>query len=226
MKIPLPVNGTVEVSPSILSADFASLARDIAVVEPHVNMLHVDVMDGHFVPNITIGPLVVNAIRPHSKLFFDVHLMISDPVQYAPQYVKAGADGITFHLETVSDPAGFIAMMRELGVCVGVSIKPGTTVADLKPIIADVDMVLLMTVEPGFGGQKFIPESIDRCREIRAMLRPDQRLEVDGGIYPGSTAPQILAAGADTLVSGNAIFAADNPVAVIAELGQGNLTTN
>ena len=221
MKIQLPSNGTIEVSPSILSADFAYLARDIAVVEPEVKMLHLDIMDGHFVPNITIGPLVVKAIRPHSKLFFDTHLMISDPVQYAPQYVKAGADGITFHMETVSDPSGFIKMMRDLGVSVGVSIKPKTPVSVLESIIADVDMVLLMTVEPGFGGQKFIPESLERCRAIRSMLRADQRLEVDGGIYPGTTAPEIVAAGADTLVSGNAIFAAVDPIAVIKQLSAG-----
>lgn len=222
MKIPLPSSGTIEVAPSILSADFSSLARDIAVVEPEVNILHIDIMDGHFVPNITIGPLVVKAIRPHSKLFFDVHLMISNPYQYAPQYINAGADGITFHIETTPDPNDFIKAMRELGVSVGVSIKPKTPVAVLEPIIHEVDMVLLMTVEPGFGGQKFIPESLERCRAIRSMLKPHQRLEVDGGIYPGTTAPEIVEAGADTLVAGNAIFSAADPVSVIRQLGQGN----
>lgn len=221
MTIKLPKTGTIEVAPSILSADFANLGRDIAMVEPAVNILHIDVMDGHFVPNITIGPLVVKSIRPHSKLFFDVHLMISDAPQYAPQYVKAGADGITFHLEAVADPAGFIADMRKLGVSVGVSIKPGTSVEALKPIIADVDMVLLMTVEPGFGGQKFMLESLDRCRKIKAMLRPGQRLEVDGGIYPATTCPEIVAAGADTLVAGNAIFANPDPLGVIKLLQEG-----
>ena len=214
----LPPTGTIEVAPSILSADFSSLAADIARVEPEVNMLHVDVMDGHFVPNITIGPLVVKAIRPHSDLFFDVHLMISDPVKYSTEYVKAGANGITFHLEAVDDAAAVIKHIRSLDAAVGVSIKPGTPVSDLKPIIADVDMVLLMTVEPGFGGQSFMPESIDRCKELKAMLRDDQRLEVDGGIYPGTTAPQIIAAGADTLVAGNAVFGSDDPVAAIKGL--------
>ena len=221
MKVELPKAGTIEVAPSILSADFSRLAEDIKIVEPHVNMLHIDIMDGHFVPNITIGPLVVKAIRPHSDLFFDVHLMISDPFTYGPQYVQAGANGITFHLEAVEDPAAFIKLMRDMNVNVGVSIKPGTPVNALEPVIADVDMVLLMTVEPGFGGQKFMPESLDRCSQIRSMLRDDQRLEVDGGIYPGTTAQEIVAAGADTLVSGNAIFASDNPPAVIAQLSQG-----
>ncbi|MBN2064810.1 MAG: ribulose-phosphate 3-epimerase [Sedimentisphaerales bacterium] len=221
MTIQLPPTGTIEVAPSILSADFANLGRDVAMVEPAVNMLHIDVMDGHFVPNITIGPLVVKALRPHSKLFFDVHLMISDAPRYAPEYVKAGADGITFHLEAVADPAGFVADMRKLGVSVGVTIKPGTPVELLRAVVADVDMVLLMAVEPGFGGQKFMPESIDRCRAIKAMLRPDQRLEVDGGIYPGSTGPSIIAAGADTLVAGNAIFASPDPLAAIKLLSEG-----
>ncbi len=221
MTIQLPPTGTIEVAPSILSADFANLGRDVALVEPAVNMLHIDVMDGHFVPNITIGPLVVKALRPHSKLFFDVHLMISDAPRYAPEYVKAGADGITFHLEAVADPAGFIADMRKLGVSVGVTVKPGTPVELLRAVVADVDMVLLMAVEPGFGGQKFMPESIDRCRAIKAMLRPDQRLEVDGGIYPGSTGPSIIAAGADTLVAGNAIFASPDPLAAIKLLSEG-----
>ena len=214
----LPPTGTVEVAPSILSADFGSLAADIARVEPEVKILHVDVMDGHFVPNITIGPLVVKAIRPHSELFFDVHLMISDPVKYSTEYVKAGADGITFHFEAVDDSVAVIKHIRDLGASVGISIKPGTPVSALEYVIADVDMVLLMTVEPGFGGQSFIPESIERCKELKSMLRADQRLEVDGGIYPGTTAPQIVAAGADTLVAGNAVFGSDDPVAAIKGL--------
>ena len=211
---PLPPAGTIEPAPSILSADFARLADHVAMVAPHVKMLHVDVMDGHFVPNITIGPVVVKKLRAASDLYFDVHLMISDPETYAPQFVAAGADGITFHIETVDDPAAMVRQLRDLDVAVGVTIKPKTPVDSIASIVADVDMVLLMTVEPGFGGQSFIPESIQRCRQLRSMLRDDQRLEVDGGIDT-TTAGAIVAAGADTLVAGNAIFGNDDPAAAV-----------
>ncbi len=212
--IKLPAAGTVEIAPSILSADFARLGGHVAEITNEVKFLHVDVMDGHFVPNITIGPVVVKSLRKVSGLFFDVHLMISDAPKYAPEFVKAGADGITFHLEAVPDSKEMINQLRKLGCSVGVSIKPGTPVAELKPIIQLVDMVLLMTVEPGFGGQSFIPESIARCQELRQMLRPNQRLEVDGGIDP-TTAPRIVAAGADTLVAGSAVFAKPDPAAAV-----------
>ena len=205
----LPASGTIEVAPSILSADFSRLAEHVGLVDKCVKMLHLDIMDGHFVPNITIGPVVVKWLRPYNNLFFDTHLMISDPAKYAPEFVRAGSDGITFHLESVSDASTIIRQLRRLDVSVGVSIKPGTAVETLEPIIADVDMVLLMTVEPGFGGQSFIPESPDRCRAVRKMLRDDQRLEVDGGIYP-DTAKVITEAGADTLVVGNGVFGVDN----------------
>jgi ribulose-phosphate 3-epimerase len=215
----LPTAGTVELSPSILSADFSRLGQHIAQIEPNIRMLHIDVMDGHFVPNISIGPVVVKKIRSASKLFFDTHLMISDPATYAPEFAAAGSDGITFHIETVDDPAAMIKQLRDLDVAVGVTLKPATPVESLAAIIADVDMVLLMTVEPGFGGQSFIPASIDRCRKIKAMLRPDQRLEVDGGIDI-TTAPDIVKAGADTLVAGNAIFAQADPAAALKAIQQ------
>ena len=210
----LPAAGTVEIAPSVLSADFARLAEHIAQVENEVNILHLDVMDGHFVPNITIGPVVVSKIRPSSDLYFDTHLMISEPARYAPEFVKAGSDGITFHIETVDDPAEMVKQLRDLGVAVGVTLKPGTPVSAIEPIVPAVDMVLLMTVEPGFGGQSFIPESIERCQAIRAMLRADQRLEVDGGIDV-TTAANIVRAGADTLVAGNAVFAQADPAQAI-----------
>ena len=210
----LPPTGTIEIAPSILSADFSRLGEHIAQVENEVKILHIDIMDGHFVPNLTIGPVVVKKIRPHSQLFFDVHLMITDAPKYAPEFINAGADGITFHLEAVSDAHAMIKQLRDLNVSVGVSIKPKTPVSSLEPIIADVDMVLLMSVEPGFGGQSFIHNSPDRCAQIKKMLRPDRRLEVDGGIDP-ATAQIIVKAGADTLVAGNAIFAKPNPAAQI-----------
>lgn len=208
----LPPAGTIQVAPSILSADFARLAEDIGRVIDLVKMIHIDVMDGHFVPNITIGPVVVKKLRPHFDVFFDTHLMISDAAQYAPVFAEAGSDGITFHLEAVSDPKVIFKQLRRLNVCVGISIKPKTPVKSLEPVIELVDMVLLMSVEPGFGGQNFMPDSIQRCRELKKMLRPDQRLEVDGGIGP-ATAGLITRAGADTLVAGNAIFAQNDPAA-------------
>ena len=200
-------------TPSILSADFAHLADHVARLADDIRIVHLDIMDGHFVPNITIGPVVVKKLRPcFGDLFFDTHLMISDPVKYAPEFAQAGSDGITFHLEAAADPDALIRQLRDLNVAVGVSIKPKTPVEDLKPIIGDVDMVLLMTVEPGFGGQSFLPESPERCRALRALLRPDQRLQVDGGIDT-TTAGLIVSCGADTLVAGNAIFAQPDPAA-------------
>ena len=215
----IPVTGTVEVAPSILAADFSRLAEHIGEVEPQVQMLHMDVMDGHFVPNISFGPGVVGNIRPQSKLIFDTHLMIADPIAYAPEFVKAGVDHITFHLEVDADPSDVIACIRELLVSVGVSIRPSTPVADLAPIIGQVDMVLLMTVEPGFGAQEFLPDSVERCRTLKKMLRPDQRLEVDGGI-DALTAPDIVAAGADTLVVGSSIFGNPDPAAAAQAIHQ------
>ena len=213
----LPAVGTIEVAPSILSADFARLGEHVAEIANEVKMLHVDVMDGHFVPNISIGPVVVKSLRKVSDLFFDVHLMISDAPKYAPEFVKAGADGITFHLEAVPDAAMMIKQLRNLGCAVGVSIKPGTPVKELKPIIADVDMVLLMSVEPGFGGQSFIPESIERCKQLRMLMNDNQRLQVDGGIDP-KTASAIVEAGADTLVAGSAVFAKADAAGAVAEI--------
>jgi len=215
----LPPTGTIEIAPSILSADFSRLADHVRQVENEVKILHIDIMDGHFVPNITIGPVVVKWLRPHSNLFFDTHLMISDAGTYAPQYVKAGSDLITFHLEAVPDANAMVRQIRDLGAQVGVSIKPKTPVKLLEPIIGRVDMVLLMTVEPGFGGQSFIPESLDRCRQLRNMLRSDQRLEVDGGINV-DTASKIVDAGADTLVAGNAVFAHKDPPQAIRQILQ------
>ena len=212
MRRPLPPAGTVELAPSILSADFGRLAEHIRQVAPAVRMLHLDIMDGHFVPNLTIGPVVVQKIRPCCDLHFDTHLMISDPLKYAEQFVKAGSDSITFHLETIDDPHRAVGELRKMGVAVGISIKPGTPVESLESIVGEVDMVLLMTVEPGFGGQKFMPDSEARCRTLRAMLRSDQRLEVDGGI-DATTAPLIVAAGADTLVAGNGVFGNDDAAA-------------
>ena len=210
----LPGTGTVEISPSILSADFAHLGKSIADIADHVRMLHLDIMDGHFVPNLTIGPPVVKKLRPICDLFFDTHLMLMDPARYAPEFVKAGSNGITFHLEAVSDPLALIRQLRDLGVSVGISIKPKTPVGRLEGVIEAIDMVLLMTVEPGFGGQALLPDSAERCAAVRKMLRPDQRLEVDGGINP-ETIGGIVRAGADTIVAGHAIFNTPDPATAI-----------
>jgi len=200
-----------------LSADFSRLADHVRQIENEVQILHIDIMDGHFVPNITIGPVVVKMLRPHFDLCFDTHLMISDAPKYAPEFVKAGSDNITFHLEAVDDPRAMIQQLRNLKVSVGVSIKPKTPVSALKKIISDVDMVLLMTVEPGFGGQNFIPESPPRARELRGMMRDDQRVQVDGGIST-TTVPLIVEAGADTLVAGNAIFSHSDPAQAVRDI--------
>jgi ribulose-phosphate 3-epimerase len=198
--------GSIEIAPSILSADFATLADEIAqVAAAGVKMIHVDIMDGHFVPNLTIGPAVVSKIRKHSDLFFDVHLMITDPWKYAPEFVKAGADNITFHIETVSEPEKFIEAMRKLGVGVSVTLNPPTPVEAIEKVAPLCDMVLIMTVNPGFGGQSFMHEVAKKVIRVREIVGPDIRVEVDGGIDPKTT-PIVVGYGADTLVAGNAIF--------------------
>lgn len=203
----------IKLAPSILSADFARLAEQVAVVEKAgVEYLHIDVMDGHFVPNITIGPLIVKALRPHSNLFFDVHLMISDPDKYAEEFAKAGADSIGIHVETCMHLHRSIQNIKSLGKKVSVSLNPATPLSTIEYILQDVDMVLLMSVNPGFGGQKFIPEVIPKIRALRKMiddLGKDIDIQIDGGINP-ETAKLVVEAGANILVAGSAIFSSDD----------------
>ncbi len=202
----LPKTGTIEISPSILSADFSKLAAEIAEVEATgIKMIHLDVMDGHFVPNITFGPPIVAKLRKHSNLIFDTHLMITDPEKYAPAFIEAGADHITFHIETVNEPAKFIEHLHSLGVTCGVTLNPETPVETIEQVAPLCDMILVMTVHPGFGGQKFIDEAARKCTRIREIAGPDIRIEVDGGIDT-TTASTAVSYGADTLVAGNAIF--------------------
>jgi ribulose-phosphate 3-epimerase len=211
----LPDPGTVEIVPSILSADFARLADEIAVVESAgVKMVHLDVMDGHFVPNITIGPPVVAKLRKHSRLAFDTHLMISEPARYAEAFAKAGADHITFHIEVTDEPDRVIDQIRALGCTAGISLNPETPVEAIAKAAAHCDMVLVMTVHPGFGGQEFMDDAARKITEIRKIVGPDIRVEVDGGIDPRTT-PIVVSYGADTLVAGNAIFGRPDRVAAI-----------
>ncbi|MGA2173204.1 MAG: ribulose-phosphate 3-epimerase [Sedimentisphaerales bacterium] len=211
----LPKAGTIEVNPSILSADFARLADELAVVERAcVKMVHLDIMDGHFVPNITIGPPVVEKLRKHSKLFFDAHLMITDPRKYAPAFVKAGANHITFHIEVEKKPAELIKMLHGMGVTAGLCLNPETPVRAIEKVAPLCDMVLVMTVHPGFGGQKFIASAAKKIRAIRKIVGPDIRVEVDGGIDVKTT-PVVVGYGADTLVAGRAIFSKKDRIAAI-----------
>ncbi len=217
MKRPLPPPGTIEIVPSILSANFARLADEIAVVaSAGVRMIHLDVMDGHFVPNITIGPPVIAQLRKHSDLFFDSHLMISEPGRYIEAFAQAGVDNITFHIEVADEPERMVDRIHELGCTAGITLNPQTPVESIRNVAPRCDMVLVMTVHPGFGGQEFIEEAARKAVAIREMVGPDVRIEVDGGIDP-ETAPVVVSYGADTLVAGNAIFGQpDRPAAIRA----------
>ena len=202
---------SLRMAPSLLAADFAALAAQVAVVErAGAEVLHLDVMDGHFVPNISFGVPVIRSLRSQSQMLFDAHLMIEEPVRYAEAFAKAGCDLITFHAEITDDPAGVVRHLRELGVLVGVSLNPTTPADRLASILADVDLVLVMSVWPGFGGQRFIADVLPKVEELASRLRPDQRLQIDGGIDP-DTIGRAASAGADTFVAGTAIFGQPDP---------------
>jgi len=215
LKVRLPKAGTIEVVPSVLSADFARLAEEIAVItSAGVKMVHLDVMDGHFVPNITIGPPVIAKLRKVSRLVFDAHLMISEPARYAERFVEAGADHITFHIEAADDPRELIGRLHKLGRTAGICLNPETPVEVIETVAPLCDMVLVMTVHPGFGGQVFMPEAAKKIAQVREIVGPDIRIEVDGGIDPQTT-PIVVSYGADTLVAGNAIFGQSDRIAAI-----------
>lgn len=220
----LPKAGTIEVVPSILSADFAHLADEIAIVESAgVKMVHLDVMDGHFVPNITIGPPVIAKLRKCSKLVFDSHLMISEPARYARDFAEAGVDNITFHIEVVDEPPKLIDEIHGFGCSAGVTLNPETPVESIEEVARLCDMVLVMTVHPGFGAQEFIPEMVMKIAAVRKMVGPNIRVEVDGGI-DRQTTPIVVGNGADTLVAGNAIFGQPDRIAAINAIRQAYAT--
>ena len=213
--------GHLQIAPSLLSADFAALGDAIACVEGGgADLIHVDVMDGHFVPNITLGPPIVKAIRKRARVPLDVHLMIESPDLFIEAFVEAGAGSLTVHAEAVVHLNRTIHFIKSLGVKAGVALNPSTPVGAIEEVAGDVDYVLVMTVNPGFGGQTFIPRSESKVRRVRELLQREGSsapIEVDGGIDV-HTAPRIVAAGADILVAGNSIFNTPDPAAATRAL--------
>lgn len=212
----------IKVSPSILAADFVNLETDIKKVESTAAMLHIDVMDGHFVPNISIGVPVVQSIRKCTKLFLDTHLMISRPQDYVEAFAKAGSDLICFHYEADCDVMETIELIRSFGLRAAVALKPATPANAVLPFIKFLDMVLVMTVEPGFGGQAFMPETVSKVTEIRQYaneVNPNLDIQVDGGIN-GETAEIVVNAGANVLVAGSYVFGSEQPGEIVKKLSQ------
>ncbi len=208
------------IAPSILSADFAKLGQEIKDVEKAgADWIHVDVMDGHFVPNITIGPAVVKSIRPVTKLPLDVHLMIAKPEDYIESFAKAGSDIITFHIESEDDPKEIIRLIKYYKKKVGVSVRPKTDIGSIAHILQMVDMVLVMTVEPGFGGQSFMTDCVSKIGELRKVFK--KYIEVDGGVN-GSTAADCIKEGANIIVAGSAVFGTKNYAEAINKLRGGS----
>jgi ribulose-phosphate 3-epimerase len=210
----------LQISPSILSADFARLADDVALISGTADWVHVDVMDNHFVPNLTIGLPVVQALLKHSALPLDCHLMIDDPDRWAPQYAEAGAGSVTIHAEAAKAPIRTLRTIRAAGARAGLGINPGTAVELYEDLLGEIDMLLLMTVEPGFGGQRFLDVVLPKVRRARQMISGRDLpvwLQVDGGVS-AETIERCVEAGADVLVAGNAVFGADDPAQAVRNL--------
>lgn len=206
--------------PSLLLCDFGNLGREVARLEQAgVKALHLDVMDGRFVPNLTYGMPIVSALRRLTDLPLDVHLMIEEPQRYVSQFSEAGADIITFHIEAVADPKPVIDQIHALGIAAGVALNPATPVAAVQPVLADCDVVLVMSVEAGFGGQSFQPVALDKLRQLREQATPSTLLEVDGGVNTGTIA-ECFRAGAQLMVVGSAIFGNESYSSAVTQLEQ------
>ncbi len=221
---------TLQLAPSILSADFSRLGAEIEeVANLGVDWIHIDVMDGRFVPNISIGPLVVRALRPLTSVPFDVHLMIAEPERYIPEFIDAGADLISFHVEATPHVQRTLQMIRKANVRAAVALTPSTPLSTVEHILPDVDMILLMTVNPGFGGQKFIPQMVDKIRQLAEMLERRQAshidIEVDGGMAV-DTVRAVTAAGANVLVAGSSVFGQHDRAKALAQLRQESAWTS
>ncbi|WP_437201206.1 ribulose-phosphate 3-epimerase [Planctomicrobium sp. SH664] len=194
------------IAPSMLKCDFSNLEREAHALEKAgAQLLHLDVMDGHFVPNLSYGALVIESYRPCTNLVFEAHLMISDPAKYLDDYIRAGCDWITFHIEAVSDPLPLLRRIRDAGRLAGIALNPDTPVSAISQCAGECDLVLVMTVHPGFGGQAFIPSSTDKVKEVRELFSSDTLVSVDGGIGP-KTIGAVSAAGAEVFVAGSSIF--------------------
>ncbi|MDH5373407.1 MAG: ribulose-phosphate 3-epimerase [Acidimicrobiia bacterium] len=212
----------VKIAPSLLAADFANLAEEVARIEAHVDMLHLDIMDGHFVPNISFGMPVIESLRPHTRLIFDCHMMTTNPDLYFEDLKNAGGDLAMIHIEAVTDPTEAAARAREAGLGFGLVVNPPTPIAAIEPFVELCDMVLVMSVHPGFGGQVFIPEALEKTEAARKWV--DEHglsvdIQIDGGINP-ETARLAREAGANVFVAGTAIFRADDPVIAVERLRQ------